>query len=177
MKPNGKCVPNIKKALIVASLSLGSLTVVSPANADFWSFSYADTGPGTVAYGSGTFETGAVGSPYTIMGIAGTANGSIITGLSPYAAATNLLYVPGNADFGGISFHTSAGIDWNLFSNFGDMQALRSDTNPGGFAPGPSISMSVTPIPEPETYAMLLAGLGLLGFAARRRRQKEAAAA
>lgn len=33
------------------------------------------------------------------------------------------------------------------------------------------------PIPEPETYVMLLAGLGLLGFAARRRRQKEAAAA
>ena len=30
------------------------------------------------------------------------------------------------------------------------------------------------PIPEPETYAMLLAGLGLLGFAARRKRQKEA---
>jgi hypothetical protein len=34
-----------------------------------------------------------------------------------------------------------------------------------------------TPVPEPETYAMLLAGLGLLGFAARRRKQKEAAAA
>lgn len=33
------------------------------------------------------------------------------------------------------------------------------------------------PIPEPETYAMLLAGLGLLGFAARRRKLKEAAAA
>ena len=32
-------------------------------------------------------------------------------------------------------------------------------------------------VPEPETYAMLLAGLGLLGFAARRRKQKEAAAA
>ena len=29
-------------------------------------------------------------------------------------------------------------------------------------------------IPEPETYAMLLAGLGLLGFAARRRKQKAA---
>jgi phage terminase large subunit-like protein len=26
------------------------------------------------------------------------------------------------------------------------------------------------PIPEPETYAMLLAGLGLLGFMARRKR-------
>lgn len=32
-------------------------------------------------------------------------------------------------------------------------------------------------IPEPETYAMLLAGLGLLGFVARRRKQKEVAAA
>jgi hypothetical protein len=32
------------------------------------------------------------------------------------------------------------------------------------------------PIPEPETYAMLLAGLGLLGFAARRRKLEEAIA-
>lgn len=30
---------------------------------------------------------------------------------------------------------------------------------------------SVAPVPEPETYAMMLAGLGLLGVAARRRRQ------
>jgi hypothetical protein len=33
----------------------------------------------------------------------------------------------------------------------------------------------ITPgIPEPETYAMMLAGLGLLGFVARRRKQKNA---
>lgn len=30
-------------------------------------------------------------------------------------------------------------------------------------------SVTITPVPEPETYAMLLAGLGLVGFAARRR--------
>ncbi|MDN3543434.1 FxDxF family PEP-CTERM protein [Kinneretia asaccharophila] len=29
-----------------------------------------------------------------------------------------------------------------------------------------------TPIPEPETYAMLLAGLGVVGFVARRRKQQ-----
>lgn len=38
-------------------------------------------------------------------------------------------------------------------------------------------SPTTAPIPEPETYAMLLAGLGLLGFGARRRKQKEAALA
>ena len=38
------------------------------------------------------------------------------------------------------------------------------------------VPSSVMPIPEPETYAMLLVGLGMLGFAARRRKQKEAAA-
>ena len=34
---------------------------------------------------------------------------------------------------------------------------------------------TVNAIPEPETYAMMLAGLGLMGFVARRRKQKQAA--
>jgi hypothetical protein len=34
------------------------------------------------------------------------------------------------------------------------------------------ITNNVTPVPEPETYAMMLAGLGMLGFMARRRKLK-----
>lgn len=38
---------------------------------------------------------------------------------------------------------------------------------------GTAFLTSAAPIPEPETYAMMLAGLGLMGFVARRRKQKE----
>ena len=42
----------------------------------------------------------------------------------------------------------------------------------GGDLPDPN---PTNPVPEPETYAMMLAGLGLLGFTARRRKQKNPA--
>ena len=57
-----------------------------------------------------------------------------------------------------------------LFSTFGD--AVDRIIVVQGFTVLPP---PPPPIPEPETYALMLAGLGLLGFAARRRKQKDAA--
>ncbi|WP_229259600.1 PEP-CTERM sorting domain-containing protein [Duganella aceris] len=38
----------------------------------------------------------------------------------------------------------------------------------------PDVNITVTAVPEPETYAMLAAGLGMLGVVARRRSRKQA---
>jgi hypothetical protein len=54
-----------------------------------------------------------------------------------------------------------------------EFRAVGTDDSYGGSLDAVSLTAA---IPEPETYAMLLAGLGLLGFAARRRKLKQAAA-
>lgn len=41
----------------------------------------------------------------------------------------------------------------------------------GNAALAPRLEINYTPIPEPETYAMLLAGLGLIGAMARRKQR------
>jgi hypothetical protein len=54
------------------------------------------------------------------------------------------------------------------------LNLLKKDSH-GNYTLNSQDQLYITPIPEPETYAMLLAGLGLLGFVARRRRQRGAA--
>ena len=48
----------------------------------------------------------------------------------------------------------------NLARNGGNPTGLRVEF----------LDSSVTAVPEPETYALMLAGLGIIGFVARRRR-------
>jgi hypothetical protein len=62
------------------------------------------------------------------------------------------------------------GIDKVVFSSSGGTKNINFDANYGGtmFAMD---NMTISPVPEPETYAMLLVGLGLIGFMARRRKE------
>jgi hypothetical protein len=54
--------------------------------------------------------------------------------------------------------------------NAGDIVSIQATYLPSGFADSTVAISAVHAVPEPETYAMMLAGLGLLGFAARRRK-------
>lgn len=84
------------------------------------------------------------------------------------------------ACFSGAPIALSASMVWTIdftgtILNFGaphlkvQFLTLETDTEKTG-------SLFSSPIPEPETYAMMLAGLGLMGIIARRRRMRYTAA-
>lgn len=53
---------------------------------------------------------------------------------------------------------------------FGSDGSYAGDADYGHFVVGVK-STNMAPVPEPQTYAMMLVGLGLLGFSARRKKQ------
>ncbi|MGH8668528.1 MAG: PEP-CTERM sorting domain-containing protein [Burkholderiales bacterium] len=64
----------------------------------------------------------------------------------------------------------AAGINLGGLSGGGTLNAQWGDTSTGTLLGGYIVEYSALAVPEPQTYALLLAGLGLLCFAARRRR-------
>jgi choice-of-anchor C domain-containing protein len=66
--------------------------------------------------------------------------------------------------------------EWLFLAGEGPHTLVFQSTTPGPF--GPALDdVGVTLVPEPETYAMLLAGMGFIGFIARRRRRRSGALA
>ena len=100
-----------------------------------------------------------------------------LTGLSytlDVNAAAFVLTRPGRAGTVAdavVDYTLSWGGITGVFDASGNSVSNFTDTSTSGF----DYYQQTAPIPEPETYAMLLAGLGLLGFAARRRKLKLAA--
>ncbi len=84
--------------------------------------------------------------------------------LSPFGASLGLTVSDINNNF-----------SHNFFTGTGGMTPVDFDAAGRIISLGFSGQITIGGVvPEPETYAMLLAGLGLLGFAARRRKQKAA---
>ena len=146
---------------ITGDVTIGSMGIVSPGNS-----------PGILII-SGNFHS----SGSLISEIAGTGAGQydalVING--------NATFTGGNIEFDFINgFHAAAGDHWNflLADSITGWNTLNVTVN--GLGAGLRTEFTydsvgehlliTTAIPEPETYAMFLAGLGVMGFMARRRK-------
>jgi hypothetical protein len=130
---------------------------------------------GSAAYVFGFNRGGATNSPFADIGIPGVtfdatvllrSNGTGVSGPNPIIATV----------YGQDIFATVAGsvlrpngfepqdFTWALWSV--DTQ-IQGNFRNADFAPG--VNVQVAAVPEPETYALMLAGLSALGFVARRR--------
>ena len=142
-------------------LYLGSLAF--SMGQTFTSFSLLSTPDGlgnwtTIAGGLNSNGCSGSGAPW--MCIQNNANSGKGYSITPLASHSDDTYV---FEFKGVTL-TSAGVD--LKAQYVDANNKKQGSLISAWlSPTP-----VSPVPEPETYAMMLAGLGLLGFTARRRK-------
>lgn len=109
----------------------------------------------------------------TLLG--GDRNGITVLSLSAYANANNSVQLPFPfVDFGGLSFTLADGISYNFYYSGTQLFELNSVLAPGGFPDGdaPISSATLTAVPEPATWGMMILGFGVLGAAMRRRSTK-----
>lgn len=161
----------------ITTMAAGMLALfTTSASATTYVFGFAGTGQ--AATGTLTTDDVTIASrgytAQTITGITGTYNGSAITGLmAGLFGADNLYYLTGPSfvDGSGVGFRTAAGNQVNLFYQDSAPSYRVNTLNPFGstFVTATS-SRATAPVPEPATWAMMMAGFGVVGFAMRGRR-------
>lgn len=176
---------SFRRPLLIAFMTFAAITATSAqaSAALLWNWNYS--GSGITA--GGTFTT--VDTPdglgfYLITGITGIRNGETITGLQPVGtpipgnepfAVDNLVRIGANQLTGdGFGYSTSGGNYASpFFADFlptpGYLEVFSAPPLTPGFENlGPEdseleIIFSATPVPEPETALLMIAGLGVLG--------------
>jgi hypothetical protein len=104
---------------------------------------------------------------FTIAG-PGTVSGSIFS--SGYAMSAVTLIDSANVTIASDSTPSSFSFGGLTAGSF-KLSFLGINSTPLASFYGGSVGAVTTPVPEPETYALMLAGLGVIGFMASRRRQ------
>lgn len=168
----------MKLALVLAA-ALGVAAV--PASAAQFTFNFATSTAlfGGPVSGSGVITTS--DTPMTIggqtalavIGITGTFNGAAITGPTLASFGNYFITGPTFVDGSGLRFNTTATSNVSLFY---DSNARSYRVNAINLGRSSLVTATSAAVPEPGTWALLIAGFGLTGFALRRRTRQAATA-
>jgi hypothetical protein len=189
------------KKLEISGLFLAALFMASSAKAAVYDFTYLSSASSGYSYDvSGLLTTSnvlnALGG-YNITNISGAVFGtgggvinSLVSNPTPGVAYNNGVAIYDNVlfptssphlDNAGVLFTTASGNTWNIYSllpfnNSSTDYALFSYVSANGTRlldplNGTFFLSYVSNVPEPSTWAMMLGGLGLIGFMSYRRRE------
>jgi len=141
-----------------------------PETAELWGASDDGTDMWVTPGWSGDGLTFTLNGP--VAGAGGFFFGSDLFGLS---APLDAITITATDSSGATLTYTIEAPDTGSFVGFvsdvalTSLFVLRGENDPGVFTTVNDLHLSVAAVPEPETYGMMLAGLGLLGYAARRK--------
>ncbi len=155
----------------------------SGANNDFTTVNAGGSAGDLIEATNGSLFLSLKGHPIDAAGNTFIGTGLNIGTATPTGFGTGLADVDTSSSGGGIAtpyFNTNSvaalfgggNADFELGSSFSALSPLYSAECPGGAAclrGSANFSSTVAAVPEPGTYAMMLAGLGLVGFVVRRR--------
>ena len=144
-------------AVVGIPLSFGGFAAPGPFN-DIFTFTLPTNGGSGYSVTNFTSLPGQFNTILATLSLFSNPDGMLVSGDEALLATSS---TPGG---------NSLALAWGAANSGSYYLAVGGLTNgtQGGIYTG---AISVTAVPEPETYAMMLAGLGALGFLARRRRK------
>jgi hypothetical protein len=168
----------------ILAAAVATIALVAPANAATYLLEYTATGgpaftaPTTAKFTITTSDTLNMAGGYDILTAAGNfkvgATTTTVTGLAPLNPPgffTDNVFFNANPAFNGSGLGVSfAGGFANLWGNAPSNYSFYTSLDGSNYPVATDGTLSVTRVPEPASWALLIVGFGMVGVAARRRK-------
>lgn len=167
------------RKLFKLAVGLSAMAAAMPALAANYIFSFTPSQKllGTSYSGSGIFTTSDTAmtvngqTAFAITGITGTINGSAINNASGGNYGNYFTSGGYFLDGSGVNITTTNNMSLNFFNQSSNNLYRVNGTNPTAIFYANASSSAVAAVPEPTAWALMIVGLGAVGFAMRTRKR------